>query len=863
MAVGLLCLLVYTANFRSISAGDTYPARYLPFAIWRWHTVLLDPITSITAQGRPLRATAHSSQSGPAFWIVPVQGGHVVSLYPLLVPVLVSPLYLPAVAYLYATGWQQHQFDRVARIMEKVSASLLTAVSAALFYLLLRRRTGPRSALLLTFAYAFGSTTWVISSQALWQHGVAELLVVCALLLLAGQCSRGRAVAAGVVLGLVVCNRPPDSLIAAALGTYGLWWARRFAPLLVAAALVPAVPLLVYNLGTVGHFAGAYGLVGKSAFFQHDLLSGLAGLLFSPARGLFVFSPFLLFVPFCLPRILRDNRTGGLAMAALAAVILQLLLYAKADWRQGFCWGPRWLTELVPLLLWMLAPALAGMSRLARGVFVLAVGAAIAIETVGAFWYTGASDTAIYAASSGPNPMGGAWKIQNTPFIAELRHAHAPFELTTEVRGFLDIMTTGYGAEGRQIELTGWALAGGHSPHEVIALLDGRPVTSTTTFSPRPDVTSTLGAKGPSGWSLAIPASHLKPGEHVVAILARAYQGGDTRLLTDRRFTTGKPDLASSARRAAELVAARQQPPGYWLTSHTTQPRFEHPKVEMNTYLPAVIVDVLSPVAKKAGLQGNLESARHFLTRQIESNGLVRYHGLPDAPTIGTLGCAITPDVDDTALAWRIAPAAREELLRGALRTFAAYRTADGLYRTWLAPRERYRCINSGADPDPADIGIQMHVFMLLSKADPPAASALCSALKRAVDDDRIWVYYKAAPLIPLLRQADLRQSGCPLQLPASRRQTAIEGQDLWISATRALQRAGDVGPHFAAADIRELLERIAEDDFLFLRRSPPLLYHNDQTASVSRFYWSEEFGYALWLRLYFELDEQAAGGAK
>jgi hypothetical protein len=37
------------------------------------------------------------------------------------------------------------------------------------------------------------------------------------------------------------------------------------------------------------------------------------------------------------------------------------------------------------------------------------------------------------------------------------------------------------------------------------------------------------------------------------------------------------------------------------------------------------------------------------------------------------------------------------------------------------------------------------------------------------------------------------------------------------------------------------------------LARTPPLLYHNDLTASVHRFYWSEELGYALWLRLYFE----------
>ncbi|HYF65922.1 MAG TPA: hypothetical protein VD886_24040, partial [Herpetosiphonaceae bacterium] len=50
---------------------------------------------------------------------------------------------------------------------------------------------------------------------------------------------------------------------------------------------------------------------------------------------------------------------------------------------------------------------------------------------------------------------------------------------------------------------------------------------------------------------------------------------------------------------------------------------------------------------------------------------------------------------------------------------------------------------------------------------------------------------------------------------------------------------------------IRNLLLRLGSDDFAELRRSPPLLYHNDLSATVSRFYWSEDAGYALWLRLY------------
>jgi hypothetical protein len=132
------------------------------------------------------------------------------------------------------------------------------------------------------------------------------------------------------------------------------------------------------------------------------------------------------------------------------------------------------------------------------------------------------------------------------------------------------------------------------------------------------------------------------------------------------------------------------------------------------------------------------------------------------------------------------------------------------------------------------------------------------------VDDDRIWVYYRIAPLVPLLRQADLRESGCALQLPSSRQQTAVAGQDLWISAARMLDGVRrDGSPQPAPVEVRGWLQRISEDDFLYVRNSPPLLYHNDQTASLPRYYWSEEFGYALWLRLYYAFDQHAAGGPR
>ena len=44
LLLGLICLFVYNANLRLISSGDAFPARFIPFGLWRDHSLLLDPI---------------------------------------------------------------------------------------------------------------------------------------------------------------------------------------------------------------------------------------------------------------------------------------------------------------------------------------------------------------------------------------------------------------------------------------------------------------------------------------------------------------------------------------------------------------------------------------------------------------------------------------------------------------------------------------------------------------------------------------------------------------------------------------------------------------------------------------------------
>ncbi len=858
--IGLCCLLVYNANRRAISAGDCYPARYLPFAIWHHQTVLLDPIAPLTAQGR----------GDTAFWMVPVPSGHTISLYPVVLPVLIAPLYLPAVGYLRLQGWTDARLDHIARVMEKLSASLIAALSASLLYLLLRRRVAARIALLLTLAYAFGTTTWVISSQALWQHGMAQLLVIGALLLLTGPCTVPRVLAAGLLCGLIAANRPPDAILAAALGAYGLFWAGRRAALLAVGAALPIGLVLLYNLGVAGHLAGGYGLMGKAAFFEHDLLSGLGGLLFSPTRGLFVFSPFLLFLVLVW-RHLPDGRGERVLILAMSVgVVLQILLYAMTDWRAGISWGPRYLTDLLPMLMWMLAPVVASLRGLGRMCFLLAVGVAVAIQAIGAFWYTGATDSAIFAVASGPHQMRAAWDWRNAPFVASLKHGAAPAELMLETRGNLDAIeadgrATSEVTVGQEVVAVGWALAGHATPWQVAVVIDGRQTVASRAFFDRPDVRDTLHEASPAGWRIPLGtaglAPSLAPGEHHLAAFAWASENAGRYYLGESRLTVrlAADELADSFRTAAARLRARQQEPGYWLTAHTTSTRYQETGQEMNTFLTSLLVDLLDLLAASGGIGDDigdsLQRARRHLTGQIEDGGLVRYHGLPDAPGItGILGCTITPDTDDTALVWRLAPGQDRRRLSAALATLDRYRTREGLYRTWLAPREAYQCIDPGSDPNPADITIQMNLLLLLAEVRPPAGRALCEALRPVVDQDRVWVYYRMAPLVPMLRRTDLQRAGCALELPEARMRTPVPGQEIWVSLVQLLGSAQARGGTPAdAAQVETVLRQLSEDDFALLRKSPPLLYHNDLTASVPRYYWSEDVGYALWLRLYHE----------
>lgn len=424
----VFAFLLFNANLRLIGYGDSYPARFIPFVVWSRGTLALDSLADEVRMAHP-----------DPYWVMTSRQGELISAYPVVTPLLATPLYYPAVKLLDTRGWTYERVQRWAEVMEKLAGSFLTSAGVALLYLLVRRRAPLGDALLLTTAFAAGTSTWAICSQALWQHGPAQLLLVVALLALTSEQVRtGSLAVAGTACGLMAANRPPDALLSVALTLYVLVQERwRAAPFLAAAAAA-ALPFLGYNLWTTGHLSGGYAILLATVpkFFGTPLHEGIAGLLVSPGKGLFVYSPFFLFLFVRPARLFGDPRLRLLTIALGVAVALQLAVYGSTDFRGGFGFGTRYLADMLPILMFFLVPTVTSLRAHGRAIFVGLVVVGIVVQLIGAFRYPqGRSDLRMYATRpAGDEPTRTVWSVKNSPIVVEARASWAPMTFLSYLR---------------------------------------------------------------------------------------------------------------------------------------------------------------------------------------------------------------------------------------------------------------------------------------------------------------------------------------------------------------------------------------------------------------------------------------------
>jgi hypothetical protein len=364
LLVVLGCLALYGANQRELGLADTIPATLLPASILRDGDLVLDEFRPLFRERSPDGSSTLEKQLEYTRAIRPV-GGKLRSSYPVGAAILSVPVYALPTALGMLVDFDDY------RAAAKLSASLLTALSAGFVFLALRHFVAGSGLALLTAVYALGSSVWVVASQALWQHGPAlfclSLATWAALRVAERPSARDACVVSAAAAFAVVC-RPQDAVGAACIAGYALYSRPRAWPFLALPGLVVCALLLAYNLSVFGTVTGGYaGLYDAPAHaFRHldvdsvftlPLGEGLAGLLVSPGKGLFVYSPVFALSLVALPLVaLRPGQVLARALLVWVAVTLYALGKNRLWWG-GTSYGPRYMTEFA--LPFTLALALA------------------------------------------------------------------------------------------------------------------------------------------------------------------------------------------------------------------------------------------------------------------------------------------------------------------------------------------------------------------------------------------------------------------------------------------------------------------------------------------------------------------------
>jgi hypothetical protein len=319
---------------------------------------------------------------------------------------------------------------------------LFAAASVPVFAdLLMELGVTVRSTIIAALMYAFGSIIWPFA------HISFDVTFAATFVLLAvwgiARLDRPRlqhrwAIIAGLALAWAIMIRVDAVVVAGALSVavvYRAWRARRegekFAGVLIAWGLPMALGACVnlwYNAQRFGSVFDSGHAGDPNTQMNGSLVSGVAGQLISPGRGLLWFSPLVVVACFGWRRLFRHNRL--VTIASVCAFSSVVFVHGKlGNWSGEDTWGPRYLVPVAALSLLPLGLVVDGLRRASTTRRrVLHVGAT-AVITAGAFFVqsVGASTEYFFGKITDRVESGGVaphelyWDISHAQILLQAR----------------------------------------------------------------------------------------------------------------------------------------------------------------------------------------------------------------------------------------------------------------------------------------------------------------------------------------------------------------------------------------------------------------------------------------------------------
>jgi hypothetical protein len=396
----ILIFLIYMSTLNLLVWGDTITSRYLPISIIRELNFDLNEFNFPYDREIP--------------YFLQYRDGRIISSYPVGAALTALPFYL--VPVLLGMSAQSPWVP----LLEKFSAASITVFSALFLYLALRRLTRHKTSLVVTAIYALCTSSFSISSQALWQHGPSQFLLAVGLYcLIRGLSEEDFIPWSAFPLSAAILCRPTNVLMVLPILVYICFHKRKLLRRWIAYASPPAVFLMAYNYHYFGSiYDSGYGtgvLLPSSIFWSAPFLYGWLGVLISPSKGLFTYSPVLLFAVVGIFLIWKKKSEPLLKYLGFGPFLV-LILYGKWHfWWGGETYGPRLVTDITLFLSLYIYPIWDATEHKGalKALLVLLSMISLLMHAIGAFGF----DSSWYRKTNVAVERDRLWSLSDSPFI--------------------------------------------------------------------------------------------------------------------------------------------------------------------------------------------------------------------------------------------------------------------------------------------------------------------------------------------------------------------------------------------------------------------------------------------------------------
>jgi hypothetical protein len=295
----------------------------------------------------------------------------------------VAVLSIPAVGVMNLFGLHTINADRNynfagEKTMQRILAALLVAMLVCIIHHTALTALPHVPALLIALAAGFGTSLLSNASRAVWADTWASLLIGVVILHFFRVARTKRPLSPLILATLIawsVFAKHTGVIPVLTITAYVALRHPRSLPVYLGVGLLWAAVLEWYSLFYLRAPVPFYYVMEDSptSLFEAlseeirpaTILTGLAGVLISPSRGLLLYTPTPLFVAWLTVRHWRSIAPRGLALLAVATIALQILITAAWPiWHGGHAYGPRLFTTLIP---WFALLAVLGVEALLKG----------------------------------------------------------------------------------------------------------------------------------------------------------------------------------------------------------------------------------------------------------------------------------------------------------------------------------------------------------------------------------------------------------------------------------------------------------------------------------------------------------------